>query len=163
MSGLPEHLPKTQEEAFAHLGKTPVPTVDEFKLMVYLEASGQGFYSALAEVAPNAEIKELLEANGREEMAHATRLVRVIKTMTGEDFAIPAPGENPYYSKPEGVAVTAELLGTIAEGEYGGEALYDAWASTLDDEASAKLLRQNGVEETRHGDRATQAIELLKA
>ena len=158
-----ENLPATAEEAFMKIGSTATPTVDDFKLMIYLEASGQGYYGALAEAAPTDEIRELLNSNGREEMAHATRLQRVIKKMTGEDFAIPEPADNPYYDPPANVELTREMLETIAQGEFGGDALYGAWADSLDDEECAKWLRQNGKEETRHGERAMKVADLLDA
>ena len=101
------------------------PTVDDLKVMVMLEASGQGFYEALAEAAPSEEIRALLSKNGQEEMGHAHRVARVIKQVFGEDFAVPGPDENPYYMKPAGMAVTKELLDTITQGEIGGEALYE--------------------------------------
>lgn len=161
MSGLPENMPADGDAAFAHIGTVTKPSVDDLKIMVCLEASGQGFYQALADAAPNEEAADLLARSGREEMAHAHRLIRVIKMLNGEDFAVPGPEENPYYAVPEGVAPTPDLMATIAEGEYGGEALYEGWAQALGDPEMGKLLRQNGKEEKGHGERAEHVATLL--
>lgn|GEM_PF-155146 len=161
MSGLPENMPADGDAAFAHIGTVTTPSVDDLKIMVCLEASGQGFYQALADAAPNEEAADLLARSGREEMAHAHRLIRVIKMLNGEDFAVPGPDENPYYAVPEGIAPTPDLMATIAEGEYGGEALYEGWAQALGDPEMGKLLRQNGKEEKGHGERAEHVAILL--
>lgn len=161
MSTLPADMPDTFESALEHLASVAVPTMDDFKLMVYLEAGGQGFYAGLAEGAPNDDIKALFEKSGREELAHAHRVSRVIEKLSGETFGVPEPADNPYYAPPQGLAVTAELLATIAQGEFGGETLYEGWAASVDDEEAAKLLRQNGKEERMHGERAEEIIGLL--
>jgi len=163
VTNLPANMPEDSDAAFAYIGTVTAPTVDDFKLMIYLEASGQGFYQALADVAPTPEISDLLARTGREEMAHAHRLQKVIEQISGESFAVPTPEENPYFAVPEGIELTEELLGTIAEGEFGGELLYEGWAQSLDNEDAAKLLRQNGKEERIHGERAQQVVGLLTA
>src|ERR1700722_2490706 len=155
--------PQNASEAGAYIFTVTQPTLDDLKVMVMLEASGQGFYAALAEAAPNEEIRALLAKNGQEEMGHAHRVARVIKQLFGEDFAIPGPAENPYYMKPAGITVTKELLDNITQGEIGGEALYEGWAVALGDEEAARQLRRNGKEERGHGERAQQAIALLAA
>jgi rubrerythrin len=155
--------PKTASEASAYIFSVTKPTLDDLKIMAMLEAAGQGFYEALAEAAPNAEIRALLAKNGQEEMGHAHRVARVIKQMHGEDFAIPGPADNPYYSKPAGLVVTKEMLDGITQGEIGGEALYEGWAVALGDEEAARQLRRNGKEERGHGERAQQAVALLAA
>jgi rubrerythrin len=156
-------MPQNAAEAGAYIFTVTKPTVDDLKVMVMLEAAGQGFYEALSEAAPSDEIRTLLSKNGQEEMGHAHRVVRVIKQVFGEDFAIPGPAENPYYMKPAGIAVTKELLDTITQGEIGGEALYEGWAMALGDEEAARQLRRNGKEERGHGERAQQAVALLAA
>ncbi len=162
-ANMPANMPKDSDEAFAHIGSVTAPTVDDFKLMIYLEASGQGFYQALAELAPTPEISDLLARSGREEMAHAHRLQKVIEKISGETFAVPTPEENPYVAVPEGLELTKELLDTIAEGEFGGEVLYEGWAQSLDNAEAARLLRQNGKEERMHGERAQEVVSLLTA
>lgn len=161
MSTLPANAPDSFESALERLASVATPDLDDFKLMVYLEAGGQGFYAGLADSAPSDAIKELLEKSGREELAHAHRVSRVIEKLSGEAFGVPEPADNPYHAPPQGLAITADLLKTIAEGEYGGEALYEGWAASLDDDEAAKLLRQNGKEERMHGERAEEIIGLL--
>jgi rubrerythrin len=163
MIELSDSMPKNASEAGAYIFTVTQPTLDDLKVMVMLEASGQGFYAALAEAAPNEEIRALLAKNGQEEMGHAHRVARVIKQLFGEDFAVPGPNENPYYMKPAGLVVSKEMLNGIAQGEAAGEALYDGWATFLGDEEAARQLRQNGKEEAGHGERAQQAIALLPA
>jgi rubrerythrin len=156
-------MPRNATEAGAYIFTVTKPTVDDLKVMVMLEAAGQGFYEALSEAAPSDEIRALLSKNGQEEMGHAHRVVRVIKQVFGEDFAIPGPAENPYYMKPAGMTVTKDLLDNITQGEIGGEALYEGWAIALGDEEAARQLRRNGKEERGHGERAQQAVALLAA
>ena len=163
MIELTENMPKTAGEAGAYIFTVSQPALDDLKVMVMLEAAGQGFYAAMAEAAPNAEIRALLEKSGREEVGHAHRVARVIKQLFGEDFAVPEPAENPYYTKPAGLVVSAELLDSITQGENAGEALYDGWATYLGDAEAARQLRHNGAEERGHGERAQQAKALLPA
>jgi len=163
MVELTENMPKDATAAGAYIFTVTKPTLDDLKVMVMLEAAGQGFYAALAEAAPNIEVRALLEKSGREELGHAHRVARVIKQVFGQDFAVPAPEQNPYYMKPAGLAVTPELLDSITQGENAGEALYDGWAAGLDDAEAARQLRQNGVEERGHGERAQLAKAMLAA
>jgi rubrerythrin len=163
MFELTEAMPKTPTEAAAYIFSVANPTLDDLKVMVLLEAAGQGFYAGLAEAAPNDEMRALFAKSGQEEMGHAHRVARVIKQIHGEDFAIPGPDENPYYFKPEGMVVTAELMQQIAAGEAAGHTLYDGWATALGDEEAARQFRLNGKEELGHGERAQQAITLLAA
>src|SRR6185312_25701 len=80
---LTDTMPKTANEAGAYIFTVSQPTLDDFKVMMLLEAAGQGFYAALAEAAPNIEVRALLEKSGREEVAHAHRVARVIKQVFG--------------------------------------------------------------------------------
>ncbi|HTJ64931.1 MAG TPA: ferritin family protein [Alphaproteobacteria bacterium] len=161
MVELTENMPKDATAAGAYIFTVTKPTLDDLKVMVMLEAAGQGFYASLCDAAPNDAVRALLAKNGQEEMGHAHRVARVIKQVFGEDFAIPAPDENPYFMKIPGLACDAEMLNGITQGEIAGEALYDSWATALGDEEAARQLRQNGKEERGHGDRAQQAIALL--
>lgn len=163
MSLLPKDMPQTSEAAFAYIGTIDTPSIDDLKLMVCLEASGQSFYRALAAGAPSREIGDLLSANGREEMAHAKRLQKAIHILTGETFDIPSPEANPFDTAPAILPLDASLLDTMAQGEFGGELMYEGWAAKIGNDEVAKLLRQNGLEERRHGERAEQAKALLGA
>ncbi len=162
MSQLPSSAPTTSREAFAYINAVTVPGIDDYKMMVFLEAAGQSGYYELAQTAPNDGIRKLLEANGREEMAHAQRVCKVIKIISGEDFAPPAAAENPY-AAPSGARVDLAMLNTLVQGETNGCKLYEAWALTVSNPEAAALLRQNAVEETLHGNRASEAITLLAA
>lgn len=158
-------LPQTIGEAFAHIGKVTAPTIDDFKVMVLVEAASETLYRRTAEGTDNAGVIALLHENGTEEMKHAHRVSEVIRVLGGGDFPAPAAGENPYLaagSFPFG-AVTPEGLRKLSAGEFGGEALYEGWAASLDNAEAAELLRANGREETDHGNRLLQAAALLEA
>lgn len=162
MSQLPASAPDSAGAAFAHINAVVSPTIDDLKLMVFLEASGLTAYEELANSAPNAAIGELLRANGREEMAHAHRVAKVIKRLTGEDFPPPS-AENNRYAKPSGRSVDRKMLEYLVTAETNGNDLYGTWADNTADSEAAALLRQNGKEEIRHAERAAQAITLLDA
>jgi rubrerythrin len=160
MSRLPPTAPATTGAAFAHINAVVSPTIDDLKLMVFLEASGLCAYEELAQSTPNAAVGALLRANGREELAHAHRVAKVIERLTGEVFAPPAAEDNPY-ARPSGLTVDRPLLERIIAAETNGESLYETWASHTSDPEAAALLRQNGKEEIRHGERAAEAMALL--
>lgn len=161
MNKMPENMPADAEAAFAHFATVTTPSIDDFKLMVLLEASGLGLYAGLANAAPNDEIKDLLNRSGREELAHAHRVRRVIEKLSGEVFEVPEPADNPYYAEPDGSMLNAEFLEMLAQGEFGGEQMYEGWAAGVDDQEAAELLRQNGKEERMHGERARQIVGML--
>lgn len=158
-----EGLPRDVAGAYARIGRVVDPGLDDYKMMVLLEAAGTGTYAGLADLAPKPEIRALLEANGREETAHAHRVIKIIRRLYGVEFAVPAPADNPYAGpKPTG-PLTADKLRELVAGELGGEALYEAWATRAVDPEVARLLRQNGKEERRHSERAAEALALLEA
>lgn len=161
MTNRPANMPPDFDSALGYIMGVTAPTIDDFKLMVYVEAGGEAFYAGLADAAPNQQIKDLLSENGREERAHAHRVKRVVEKLSGESFAVPEPADNPYYVVPEGMTVDEDMLKFLIDAEIGGEALYEGWASGVDDAECAELLRQNGKEEIRHGERAREAIGLL--
>jgi len=160
MSQLPAGVPTNGREAFARISAVAKPSLDDLKLMVFLEASGQSGYLALAARAPNPEIRALLEANGREEMAHAHRVTKVIKALSGEDFPPPADDGNPFVAASDRAPDRRQLEMLVAA-EDGGGALYDTWAENIDHPEAARLLRLNADEERRHGVRAQEALALL--
>lgn len=161
MANQPANLPPDFESALEYLMGVTQPTVDDFKLMAYVEAGGEAFYAGLAKAAPKPEIAELLMRNGREERAHAHRCKRVVEKLSGESFDVPGPDDNPYYVMPEGVTIDAELLNGLVEGEDAGDRLYQGWAAAMDDAECADWLSQNGREEIRHGERCREALALL--
>ncbi len=162
MMQLPEGAPPTLGEAFAHIGAVTHPTILDMKVMVLVEAAGLGLYEATAKGTDNPEVQALLLHNGREELAHAHRVSKAIKAMTGEEFLPPPPEGNPYLAVPfpQG-PVTAEGLKKTAEAEFGGDALYAGWADNIGHEEAAALFRLNGKEESDHGNRLLQAAALL--
>ena len=162
MSQLPAGAPTNSRDAFAHINAVTTPTIDDLKMMVFLEASGQSGYYELASRADNQAIAKLLQANGREELAHAHRVSKAIKLLTGEDFLPPDDKDNPY-AAPSGARPDRAMLEILVTAETNGCTMYEAWADTLDNPEAAALLRQNAKEETLHGNRAAEAITLLAA
>ncbi len=157
--------PQTLGEAFAHIGGVTAPSVDDIKIMVLVEAASETLYKVTAQGTDHAGVIDLLHHNGREEMVHARRAAQVVALLGGGDFAPPAAEENPYLAA--GALpfseVTPDALRKLAAGEFGGQALYDGWAASLDHAEAAALLRQNGHEETDHGNRLMAAAALLEA
>jgi hypothetical protein len=156
----PKFLPESAGEAFKHINAVTAPTLDDLKLMVYLEASGEIGYGDLARAAPNTGVATLLNANGREEVAHAHRVAKAIRIIYGEDFAVPAPADNPY-AKSAARKLDRAVLEGLVKAENNGKALYDTWAENTAIQEAAALFRQNGIEEAKHGARAAEAIGLL--
>jgi rubrerythrin len=161
MSQLPASAPEGAGAAFAHINAVVSPTIDDLKLMVFLEASGLTAYEELAASAPNDAVRDLLRANGREELAHAHRVAKVIKRLTGEVFPPPPAEANPY-AKASGRKVDRQMLEYLVAAENNGNDLYETWASHTPDAEAAALLRQNGKEEILHGRRAAEAIARLE-
>lgn len=159
--GLPAELPSDFNAAIQSLFGKQRLEVEDMKLMVLLETAGEPLYAKLAELAPNEEAAELLRQNGREETAHAHRLKKAIEIQTGADYEIPPLSENPYSEAPPFEALSKELLEGVQQGEFGGDAAYQEYAKAESNEEVAELLRQNGREETRHGERVARVIEIL--
>jgi rubrerythrin len=130
--------------------------------MVLVEAAGQTLYEETAKGTDHPGVRDLLLHNGREEMAHAHRVAKAIKAISGEDFPPPAAADNPYLAGPiPSTPVTAEGLTKTADAEFGGDALYQRWADATDNPEAARLFRLNGGEESDHGNRLLQAAALL--
>ena len=165
MHDIPAGAPATMNEAFKHIAGLDDPSVEDLKVMVLLEAAGLKLYQNLAAGADREDVVALLLHNGREELAHAHRVAKAIGKLTGADYPVPAPEENPYLAGPQPAPkpVTVELLRSLAQGEYGGETLYERWASHCPNVEAAALFRLNGREETQHGARLEQAADLLSA
>ena len=123
MPKLPAHLPQTVDGAAAHIYAVSTPSSDDLKVMVFLEAAGQGFYGAVAEAAPNDEIRAIFSRNGQEEVGHAHRVSRAMKLLFDEDFGVPEPADNPYYAWPKDVVLSRAMIDGIAEQELAGDAL----------------------------------------
>jgi rubrerythrin len=161
---LPEGAPATLGEAFAHIYTVTKPTITDLKVMVLVEAAGLTLYAETAKGTDNQAVKDLLNHNGREEMAHAHRVSKAIRAISGEDFPPPDAADNPYLAGPiPSTPVTPEGLAKTAEAEFGGDALYAKWADGIGNAEAAALFRQNGSEESDHGNRLLEAAALLAA
>lgn len=160
---LPADAPQTLGEAFAQIGKVTAPTVLDMKVMVLTEAAAMALYYRTAELTDDPRVKDLLQKNGREEMLHAHRAMLAIKVVSGEDFYAPMPEDNPYLAGgtfPLG-EMTKAGLEKLAQGEFGGEKLYEVWAANTPNQEAARLFRLNGGEERDHGNRLLEAAALL--
>lgn len=158
--------PQTLRDAFAHIGTVTVPSVDDIKIMALVEAASETLYQLSAKGADHPGVIDILHSNGAEEMVHARRAAQVVGLLGGGDFTPPSAEENPYLVGADNLPVTAitpEGLRKQAQGEFGGQALYESWASRIDNPQAAALLRQNGAEEVDHGNRLMAAAALLEA
>lgn len=160
-SNMPETVPPDFMAALAHLETMDKLGLDEMKLMVLLEMSGEPLYEKLASLAPPGEATDLLLKNAVEERAHAHRLKRAIEIATRETFTIPSLAENPYAEPPAFTELTQELLAGFVAGEKNGDAGYQRWADNEPNPEIAKLLRQNGREETVHGERVARVAKII--
>jgi len=161
--GLPEKIPADFVKALDVLSASNRLGVEEMKLMILLETAGEPLYFKLASLAPNEETAALLRANGREETAHAHRLKKAIEILTGRPFEIPPMSENPFATPPPFAKLDPDMLVGVVGAEQGGDQMYQRYADHEPNAEVAELLRQNGREETRHGERVGRVIELLRA
>jgi rubrerythrin len=163
MTQLPPGAPASSKEALDRVNAVVNPTVDDLKLMVFLEGLGEASYHALAAAAPNEAIRRALEVNGREERAHAFRIAKAVELLSGEIVGVPTPEENPYKSNLAGAKVDRALLEMLIGAEEGGGALYETWAAHLDtiNAEAAELFRQSARDEVRHSARFKEALAQL--
>jgi rubrerythrin len=132
------------------------------ELVFRLEHSGEDFYNALADRVGNEEAAALLRKNGREEVGHARRLQRAISIKLGEEWE-PSPETLQRFAIPLPDEISVDIFPAIVQAEIDGDAGYQRWADRESDPEVARLLRLNGREETIHGERVSQALEILKA
>lgn len=140
-------------------GKT-VLDVEALTLMYRLEMAGERFYELLVERIDNPEAKELLRRNAREENAHARRIARALSIKTGTEWT-PSPEVAELLDVPLPDTIPVELFAAVVEGEIRADGGYQAWADNEPDPEVERLLRLNGREESIHGERASQVIEIL--
>ena len=161
----PAGVPTSLGAAFGHLYSVEDPRIEDLKLMVLLESAGKTLYEQSATGTDHPGVIDLLHHNGREELAHAHRVSKAIKAISGEDYLPPEPANNPYLTAnmPPPAPLTPEGLIKLAETEFGGDALYEKWAAATDCAEAAALFRQNGKEESDHGNRLLEAAALLTA
>jgi rubrerythrin len=153
MYALPPNAPTNLYEAFAYIGSVRQPTMDDLKLMLLLEAAGKVMYDDLAADAADPDVRQWLLESGQDEYLHAQRLAQVLTLLTNEPHSVPDSEENPYLVGWENPKLSADLVENLANAEAGGEALYEGWARSCPNPDAAKLLRQNGQEETAHAER----------
>jgi len=134
--------------------------VAALRLLYRIECSGEDFYNLLADRIGDARAADLLRRNGREERAHAERVRKVIGIKLGHTYEPTAEDRAPY-AIPLPPTIDATLLPLIVQGELAGDADYHRWAERESDPEAQRLLRQNGKEETTHGERVQQVIALL--
>lgn len=134
--------------------------VDGMELLFRVECSGEDFYFALADRIGNDEAAELLRKNGREEVGHARRLARAISLKLGREYE-PSEEMQTRFSIPLPDSIDATIFPVIVQAELDGDAGYQKWADREENPEVAKLLRQNGREETLHGERVRRVVELL--
>ena len=121
--------------------------VDAMRLIYRLEVAGDAFYQGLADRIDNEEAAELLRRNGREELGHAERIRQAIALRLGSSATSPrATTSCPSASRCP--TASPRFFPIIVQGELDGDAGYQRWADTEPDPAVARLLRQNGREET---------------
>jgi rubrerythrin len=163
MHELPAGAPDTMMEAFQYIAALDNPSVTDLKVMVMLEAAGLRLYRDLAAGTDHKDVHALLLHNGREELAHAHRVAKAIGKLTGTEYPVPEPEENPYLAGPQPAPkpVTVEILQALAQAEFNGENLYERWAANCENAQAAALFRLNGREEAEHGARLQQAAGLL--
>ena len=161
MTSIPSGYPDDQIEAFALLATREKLSIDDMKILALLEAAGEHFYLAAAAAVDHPEAKDLLTRNGQEERGHAHRLLKAM-ALLGEQYTLPADADNPYVQPMDlnGI-INADLLDIIQQSEVDGDLQYQVWADAEANDAVAKILRQNGAEETRHGERVSQVAALL--
>ena len=161
MNALPADYPTDALAAFALLKSRPSLSIDDMKVLAMIENFGECFYQAIARNVPNAEAKALLLRSGQEERGHAARLLKAIK-LKGGSFEMPADQDNVFIQQaPHEIMADGDFMSGLAQGEMDGDLQYQAWADAEPDPEVARLLRQNGKEETRHGERIAEVKKLL--
>ncbi len=129
-----------------------------------IECYGEHIYVLLADGVGHAEAQALLRRNGQEERGHAHRVLKAITLKGGAPFTLPQPSENPFMAfAPSAVALDKDLIAALEQGEADGDLSYQAWADSEPNAEIADLLRLNGREESRHGERVTEVKRLLAA
>jgi hypothetical protein len=121
--------------------------------MLLLEAAGKVMDDDLAAAAADPDVCQWIFESGQDEYLHAQRLAQVLALLTNEPHSVPDAEQNPYLVGWEKPKLSAALVESLANAKAGGEALYEGWARACPHPNAAKLLRQNGREETAHAKR----------
>ncbi len=164
MFTLPPDYPSDISGAFGILKTRKSLSLDDMRVLAVIEAAGEEFYLRIARGVRNPQAAALLIQNGREERGHAHRLLKAIVAAGGEPFELPPASENPFIAGlPAEFPATPEFIASLEKGEKDGDRIYQTWADAAANDEVAQVLRQNGREETRHGERDAQVIRLLAA
>lgn len=146
--------------AAAALGTIEELDLPALRLLFRLECSGEDFYNLLAERIGSPAAADLLRRNAREERGHAERVRKVIALKQGAPYE-PSAADLARYEIVLPPEISADLLPFIVAAELDGDRGYQQWADRETDPEVQRLLRLNGREETGHGERVKQVIEIL--
>jgi rubrerythrin len=149
--------------AVTALGAIEQLDVDAMRLLYRIECAGEEFYNLIADRIGNDEAADLLRRNAREERGHAERVRKALARKLGQPAYEPTTEDRAPYAIPLPETIPAELLPVIVQGEIDGDHGYQRWADRESDPEIQRLLRQNGREETVHGQRVSEVIALLAA
>jgi hypothetical protein len=149
-------------EANMKLGEAETLDIETAELLIRVENSGDVLYNELAARLNNEEAADLLRKNGREEVGHARRMMKVISLKTGTEY-VPSAEVLEKFEVDLPDSVDASALPMIVEGELQGDLGYQKWASHETDPEIIELLLRNGREETKHAERIKRAIAILEA
>jgi rubrerythrin len=147
--------------AVTALGSIQELDVDAMRLLYRIECSGEDFYNLIADRIGDDRAATLLRKNAREERGHAERVRKAIAIKLGTDKYEPTTEDCAKYAIPLPDTIPAELFALIVQGEIDGDKGYQLWADRESDAEVQRLLRQNGREETVHGERVTEVMSLL--
>jgi rubrerythrin len=162
MVSLPPGYPTDALEAFNLLKARKRLSQQDVAVLAMIESSGEAFYMAAARAIKNDAARALLARNAQEERGHAHRLVKALGLLGAPPFSLPADSDNPFVrTVPEELPVDSAFLAMLESAERDGDLQYQAWADAEANPEVARLYRQNGIEETRHGERVKQVKQLL--
>ena len=149
-------------EATMRLNQATELDLETAELLIRVENSGDVLYGALADRLGNEEAADLLRRNGREEVGHARRVMKVLTLKLGREY-VPPPEVLEKFAIDLPDSIDASALPMIVEGELAGDVGYQKWAEKETDPEVIELLLRNGREETKHAERVQRAIEILAA
>ena len=149
-------------EATMAIGQAETLDFETAELLIRVENSGDVLYNALADRLNNEEAAELLRKNGREEVGHARRMMKVLTLKTGTEY-VPSAEVLEKFEVDLPDSIDASALPMIVKGELQGDIGYQKWAAAETDPEVIELLLRNGREETKHAERVKQAIAILEA
>ena len=161
---IPSGYPGASTDALQLLYQRSRPSLDDLRVMSMIESAGESYYLGLVALVSNAEAKELLLSNARDERRHAERLVKAYALLGGGTLSLPADDENPYAATlraPSADEFNADYFSFLADAEDQGHDGYERWAASEPNPEIASLYRLNAREETLHGKRDRRVRELI--